>query len=175
MRVLVCFAGEHGSTKEIAERIAARLRRDGRSVELAAAEEVTSTAGYDAVVLGSAIHNAQWLPAAADLLHREAPGLAGRAVWLFSVGMVGDRGSAFGPRLSRFARRHQPVPDAVAALEGGPARHHRFTGVFRPEHASRVGRVVFRMMGGRYGDHRDWVDVDTWAHGIAAGLGTGAR
>lgn len=177
MTVLVCHASEHGATREIAERVAERLRRNGAKVELTGIDAATSTAGYDTVVVGSAIHNGQWLPAAAELARRDAAGLAARPVWLFSVGMVGDRGSAFGPRLTPFLRRRQPMPEAVATLTaagGTQVRHHRFSGVFRPEHTSRLGRAVFRAMGGRYGDRRDWADVDGWADAINAELGSQA-
>lgn len=177
MTVLVCHDSEHGSTRSIAERIAARLRQGGTPVDVTDAAAVTSTAGYEAAVAGSAIHNGQWLPDAAQLLRREEAHLATRPVWLFSVGMVGDRASAFGPRLTRFLRRRQPIPDAVSALAlagGTRVRHHRFTGVFLQGHTSRLGRVMFRAMGGRFGDHRDWADVDAWADAIAAELSAAA-
>lgn len=175
MSVLVAYAGEHGATQEIADRIAGRLQRRGLDVALAPVESLGSLAGPDAVVLGSAIHNGQWLPAAAAVADREAPVLVARPLWLFSVGMVGDTGSAFGARLTPFLRRRQPVPAAVAALLGAatPGRrpvHRRFAGVFLREHTSWWGAALYRAMGGRFGDHRDWSDVDAWADTVAEQL-----
>jgi len=60
--------------------------------------------GYDAVVLGSAIHNQDWLAGSTDFVQRNLGTLAGRPVWLFSVGMLGDQGSAFAPPLSHLFR-----------------------------------------------------------------------
>ncbi|MGQ0480262.1 MAG: flavodoxin domain-containing protein [Pseudonocardia sp.] len=172
IQVLVCHAGAHGSTREIAGRIAGRLCRAGLRAEVAEASDADAVAGlarWDAVVLGSAIHNGQWLPVADGLARRAAA--SARPVWPFSVGMVGDSNSALGPRVTRVFRARQPVPDAVAALPAlDAARHRRFTGVFRPAHTSGLGRVLYRLMGGRFGDHRDWADVDRWADEIAAAL-----
>lgn len=37
-----------------------------------------------------------------------------------------------------------------------------------------LGRVVFKIMGGRYSDARDWSDIDAWADGIVEQLRSGA-
>jgi menaquinone-dependent protoporphyrinogen oxidase len=56
MTVLVTYASKHGSTKEIAERIAATLRRSGIETDLQPVEAVRDVEPYAAVVLGSAIY-----------------------------------------------------------------------------------------------------------------------
>lgn len=170
MRTLVAYATEHGATRSIAARIATRLYRAGVGVDLRPADEVGSVAGYEAVVLGSAIHDGQWLPEAAALVDCEADALAARPTWLFSVGMVGDRTSSLRPWVARMLRSRQPCPDAVAAAvrTGVDAqRHHRFTGVFLRAHTTWRGAVLYRAMSGRFGDHRDWSEVLEWADGIA--------
>jgi hypothetical protein len=42
--------------------------------------------------------------------------------------------------------------------------------VVRPDQFPKLSRVVLRLMGGRYGDFRDWVEIDRWADQIAADL-----
>jgi menaquinone-dependent protoporphyrinogen oxidase len=173
MRVLVAYAGVHGATRSIAERIADRLRRAGLDADLRPAHEVASVAGYDAVVLGSAIHNGEWLPEAAALADREADALAACPTWMFSVGMIADSSSSSRPPVARMLRLRPPVPDAVAAAVGADVvagRHRRFTGVFLREHTGRFGALLYHAMGGRFGDHRDWDDVHGWADGVAATL-----
>jgi menaquinone-dependent protoporphyrinogen oxidase len=170
MTVLVSYATEHGATGSIAARITIRLQGAGLTVDLRPVAEAASLDGYDAVVLGSAIHNGGWLPQADALVHREAAALGGRPTWLFSVGMLGDASSALGPRASRLLRSRQPLPDAVreALAAGIPAnRHRRFAGVFLRTHTTWWAAGVYRAMGGRFGDHRDWSDVQAWADGIA--------
>lgn len=172
VRILVAYASEHGSTREIAERLADRLRRSGVAVVLADAGGVDSVQEFDAVVLGSAVHNGQWLPAAAELADHCARASTVPMVWPFSVGTVGAHGSALGPRASRFVRSRQPIPDAVVTCLG-ESRHRWFSGVMRPEDVSALGRTLFRLIGGRFGDHRDWPDVLAWADDLVARLTSG--
>jgi menaquinone-dependent protoporphyrinogen oxidase len=48
-----------------------------------------------------------------------------------------------------------------------PRGSRLFSGVVRKDHLSRRGRAQFRLMAGRYGDYRDWAQIDAWAEGIA--------
>jgi menaquinone-dependent protoporphyrinogen oxidase len=45
-----------------------------------------------------------------------------------------------------------------------------FSGVVSKDQFPVLSRVAFRLLGGRYGDHRDWDDIDRWADGIARTL-----
>jgi menaquinone-dependent protoporphyrinogen oxidase len=47
---LVGYATKYGSTREVAERVAARLRHGGFDAEVRPAGEVKSLDGYDAMV-----------------------------------------------------------------------------------------------------------------------------
>jgi hypothetical protein len=35
---------------------------------------------------------------------------------------------------------------------------------------SLTARVAYRAVGGRYGDHRDWLEIGSWVDGIADAL-----
>jgi menaquinone-dependent protoporphyrinogen oxidase len=52
--ILIAFAGNYDSTKEIAQYIAGILTRMGGVVEVKSVEEVRNLAKYDAVIIGSA-------------------------------------------------------------------------------------------------------------------------
>lgn len=166
MNLLVAYATAHGSTKQVAEAIGERLRSAGFDVTVKAADDVTDVASFDAVVLGSAVHNARWLTPASALAAelRKHPA---RPLWLFSVCTIGETSSFLGPRMSRLARRRRPQPDE-AAESGAP--HRFFAGAIEKSHWSRIGRMSFVVAGGHYGDHRDWADIDRWADTIAADL-----
>ena len=52
LRILLVCATRHGSTVEVADAIAAELRKGGNEVDQATAAEAPGPAGYDAVVVG---------------------------------------------------------------------------------------------------------------------------
>ncbi|MES9538573.1 flavodoxin domain-containing protein [Actinomadura sp. NPDC000600] len=162
MTVLVGYATAHGSTRSIAERIGTLLAERGFQVDVRSMAEVEDAGAYEAFVLGSAIHDRAWLPEAVDFLERERDTLAGRPVWLFSVGMPA---ALRGPWRNFGAKEKGLVQDELQELV--TARDHRlFSGVFRREHTSLVGHLLFRAMGSRYGDYRDWARIDAWASTI---------
>jgi menaquinone-dependent protoporphyrinogen oxidase len=90
MRVLVTAASKYGATAEIAAAIAESLAGHGLEATVLSPEEVKGVDGYDAVVVGSAVYAGHWLKPARELVERHAGVLAGRPVWLFSSGPVGD-------------------------------------------------------------------------------------
>ena len=166
MSVLVAYATAHGSTKGVADAIASQLSTANVSVDLRAADDVADVSVYDAVVLGSAIHNGKWLTPASRLL-TEIRRHPRRPLWLFSVCTVGETTSFLSPRVSRLARRARTLPPGVAEAA---APHRYFAGVIEKSHWSAVGRLFFLVTGGRYGDHRDWADIDGWTKQIMAAL-----
>ncbi|MET0768833.1 MAG: flavodoxin domain-containing protein, partial [Solirubrobacteraceae bacterium] len=89
MRVLVTAASRHGATHEIADAIAAGLKRRGLDAEARHAEDLGSADGYDAYVIGSAVYVGRWLDTARELVEGNAEALASRPVWLFSSGPLG--------------------------------------------------------------------------------------
>ncbi|WP_329952703.1 dsRBD fold-containing protein [Streptomyces sp. BE303] len=171
MRILVGYASQHGSTLGIAERITAGLRGHGHHVVLTALDRDAGPEGFDAAVLGSAIHNGKWLPPAVHFVERNVQALGTLRLWTFSVSLLGEQGSAFRPwvaarlRAPR-ARRGSAGPAAVRSAVT-PRDHHDFAGAVEPDHWPALGRLVFRLMGGRFGDHRDWHDVDRWTESVA--------
>src|ERR1700694_5456611 len=123
-RVLVAYASRYGSTKGVAERIAARLRESGNRVELHPGEQVTDVSRYNGVVFGSPVFNQRWLPEGEQFVQRNREALAGRAVWLFSVGTFGDRKRIIGPLMNR-------EPKGIRAFEKAisPREYRGFAGV----------------------------------------------
>lgn len=165
MLVMIGYASAHGSTEEIARRMADRLHAYGHSVDVRPLDKpMEALVLYDAFILGSAVHGGAWLRKATDFATREADILSRRPVWLFSVGVA----RVLGGRFASARKVPKGIPDI--ARETGARDHHLFAGAIQPSHLPVFGRFLYRTMGGRYGDFRDWVEVDDWAEGIAAQL-----
>lgn len=164
--VLVAYATAHGSTREVAERIATRLRAAGLTVDVGDVDTQSSVTPYDAVVLGSAVQGAAWLPQAVQFAQRHQQELRSRPVWLFSVGLhpAAARQSGVFRRLISTARP-QDVPALTLSL--APVQHRSFAGAIRRGATSGAERGLLRLLGGRLGDFRQWPDIDAWADGIA--------
>jgi menaquinone-dependent protoporphyrinogen oxidase len=169
-KALVAYASKFGSTREIAERVAARLLEQGNHVDILPVEEVDDVGAYGAIVLGSAVFNQRWMPQAAELVRRNLGTLADRPVWLFSVGSFGDTHRVWG----RLVRKE---PKEIAGFrEAIQVRDYRvFAGVIEPHRWPVLSRLFFRAVGGHFGDNRDWSGIDAWAGGIAQALGGSAR
>jgi menaquinone-dependent protoporphyrinogen oxidase len=166
-RVLVAYATAAGSTTGIAGRIAGVLAGAGCQVWCRPAGPDLDVGDFDAIVLGSAVHNMAWLPPALDLLGRAVTRVH-PPVWCFSVGGVNPRG-----RLTRAvaAREVQRVERQFPA--GFAPRDHRvFGGIVEMKGVPLWGRLFYRATGGRQGDHRDWPTIEAWARGVARELTT---
>ncbi|MGY1704827.1 flavodoxin domain-containing protein [Geodermatophilus sp. SYSU D00697] len=164
-RVLVGYATSAGSTRGIAERIAAGLA-EVADVTVGPLGPDVDPARFDAFVIGSAVHDMAWLPAAAEFLRSGRAVLGDRPFWCFSVAGVAPRG---------------PVSRAVVGMEvqrigstfpsGLTPRDHRvFAGVVALQGMPLWGKLFWLAVGGRPGDHRDWSAVDRWAGEVAAAL-----
>lgn len=173
MDVLVAYATAHGSTEGIAERIAASLRAIGTQVTLAKLVDIDDIGRFDAAIVGSAVHSGKWLPEAELFVEQHASALAARPTWLFSVCSVGESNSFFSERVGRYMAKRRKDSEALSrwrALIG--ADHHRyFSGVVQRGDWSGLGTLFLRVMGGTYGDHRDWSDIEAWADSIGRELG----
>ena len=96
MRILVAVATRHGATREIAEHLASSLGSALTDVGAASDVEVRDVAlvgsldGFDAVVLGSSVHQGHWLEPARTFAESFSDDLKWLPVWLFSNGSAGD-------------------------------------------------------------------------------------
>lgn len=170
--VLVAYASKHGTTRAIAERLAATLAGAGRAAEARPVERVEDLAGYEAFVIGSAAYYGHWRKAATKFVRTHTAVLAERPVWLFSSGPLGTEATdAQGNDL-----REAAVPKEISELgQAVGARAHRvFFGALTPTALSWPERLLRRLPAGRAllpeGDFTDWADIDAWAAGIAREL-----
>jgi menaquinone-dependent protoporphyrinogen oxidase len=106
-RVLVTYASRMGSTAEIGEAIAERLRAAGLDVTVVPVGQAPEPEGFDAVVCGSAIYATRWDKAARHYIRQHRQALAERPTWLFESGPCGDSAG----------QRHQTSPSVLRLAE----------------------------------------------------------
>lgn len=164
MRILVTSASRHGSSTEIAMRLASQLEQRLKAAGIPAdvcidpVEEAAPPDSFDAVVLGSAVYMGRWLASARSYASSHLRALRERPVWLFSSGPVGM------PPL--------PATESPDTRSLGEALRAQGTAVF----PGRLDRALLRMservitaaLHAQDGDFRDWESVDAWAAGISA-------
>jgi menaquinone-dependent protoporphyrinogen oxidase len=153
----VTAASKYGATAEIAAAIAEELDKHGLEATVLPPEQVRGVDGYNAVVVGSAVYAGHWLKPARELVERHADALAGRPVWLFSSGPVGDPPKP----------QEDPV-DVADLLAATGAREHRvFAGKLVRKQLSFPERAIVSALRVPEGDLRDWTEIHQWAAGIA--------
>jgi menaquinone-dependent protoporphyrinogen oxidase len=163
MTVLVAYASKRGSTAEIAETVAATLRREGLGVCLEPAGDVGNLERFDAVVLGSAVYMKRWPGDARHFLKRHRKALRQMPFWVFSSGPVGD------PVQDDQAWMEPPkLAEKVDALGG--RGHVVFGGCVPAEPQGRVERAMVKGIPREYRDRRDWDEIRAWAKQAASDL-----
>lgn len=160
MRTLVSAASRHGSTAEIAQRIAGVLRSRGHETLVLPPDRVVTLTGFEAVILGSAVYTGGWLKQARELIGRLAGELGPRRVWLFSSGPVGE------PRVPATQPR-----GVESLIDRADARGHMtFDGRLLATGLGLGERLAVRTIGAATGDFRDWTAIEAWAGEIADDL-----
>jgi menaquinone-dependent protoporphyrinogen IX oxidase len=135
-------------------------RASGLIASAVPVEQRPDPAGFDAVVLGSAIYLGRWRAEARDYAAEHTEALRSRPVWLFSSGPVGQT-----PLPADVARDTELVSRLVAARE-----HRVFPGRLDRRLLTFGERVLMTAMRAPVGDFRDWAAVAAWAEGIAAAV-----
>jgi len=163
-KVLVAYATWAGSTAGVAERIAEVLSRNGFAAVAQRARDVRDTSGYDAVVLGTAVH--------AGKLHPDALKFAGRN----AADLKSKPFAAFVVCLAMTATDEKGRAQATAYLEPlrrkvKPVCEGRFAGAYDPQKAGFVERQIMKMVKAAPGDFRKWDEIEAWAASVSPLLG----
>ena len=112
-RVLVAYATKYGATAGIAEKIGQVLQEAGLAVDVKRADQAGDPAGYQAVVLGSAVYIGRWRKEAANYLKANEKALAQRPVWLFNSGPLGEGDAAEQAGDLGFPKGLRPIADRI--------------------------------------------------------------
>jgi menaquinone-dependent protoporphyrinogen oxidase len=163
-RVLVAYGSKHGATGEIAERIGETLRSSGHEVDVRPAGEVRDVDSYDAFVVGSAVYIKRWRRDARRLLRRLTGKLAGRPLWLFSSGPVGD------DQPDASDKWQHPAKVRKAGERLGARDQVVFGGRLPPQATNFMERAMLKNTPEDKRDARDFEAVVRWARQIGSQL-----
>jgi menaquinone-dependent protoporphyrinogen oxidase len=149
-KILVAYATKHGSTREVAEAIAAEL-----GAELAEAGEVGSIDEYAAVVVGGSIYTGRWHVDAQGFLARHWEELSTRPVAIFGMGPKTMEAHDIASSRQQLANALKKVPEVR------PLSVEIFGGVIQPN------KLHFPFNKIPASDARDWAAIRAWAAELA--------
>jgi menaquinone-dependent protoporphyrinogen oxidase len=174
MRILAVYASAHGSTAEVGRYIADVLQACGIEAAATAAESAWPVEGYDAYILGSAVHNGSWLPEMATFVRRSRRVLSAKPVylWLTCLRAIEPGGYAY--------VTNNYLPNLLSRTLA-----FRRIGIFAGKidmttiNQDEAWTLAFRYDGSRDpftlgGDHRDWNAIRAWSEQIADDLVPGS-
>jgi menaquinone-dependent protoporphyrinogen oxidase len=145
--VLVAYATKYGSTREVAEAIATRLRERGVNIEVRAARDVDSLDGYDAVVFGGALYFFRQMPVA-----------------VFGMGPIEDTDQQYVDarrHLGKSLDKNESIAPLAVTVFGGTLDP---TGLRFPD-ANPATKNLHPV------DLRDWEAIEAWADTLPETLG----
>lgn len=168
-KILVAYASRTGSTAGVAEMIGKTLRESVHQVDVLPMKDVKEITQYDAVVAGSAIQSAAWLPEAVHFVRANQLDLKTKPFAAFLVCMTlamknGDYRQEVTAWMDPVCRLVKPVSRGLFA---GALDIHKV-----PNFADRVKfRLSVKLGVWTEGDHRDWAAIRVWAESLIPLMG----
>jgi menaquinone-dependent protoporphyrinogen oxidase len=159
--LLVAYASNHGSTREVAEAIGRSLQEAGIGTDVRPVEEVHDLTGYAAVVLGAPLYMGRWQRHAHAFLRHHRDALAERPLAVFALGPLHDD-----PK--EWSEARAQLDTALSRHDVQPVLVELFGGRVDPAHL----RFPFSKV--PPGDLRDWDAISSWAEGLPKALGIGS-
>lgn len=156
MTLLVAFGSKHGSTQEVAEAVAERLRASGREVDLRHAADVDDLTPYGGVVLGGSLYVGRWHEDARRFLSRYREELSALPLAVFALGPKTAEQKDLADARTQLDKALSKTPE----LE--PRSVAVFGGVIDPS------KLRFPLNRLPASDARDWDAIGAWADELGA-------
>jgi menaquinone-dependent protoporphyrinogen oxidase len=127
-------------------------------------QEVSDLSNYSSVIVGSAIQNFEWLQPAQTFLHDNSTALSKIPVWAFSVGCPWTVPKRL--QKSMDVDNEEQIVKKDIEKEVKLRQHTLFNGKFLKSHFNFGMRLFWSTMGGKYGDFRNWEEIEKWANEV---------
>lgn len=165
--ILVAYATRYGSTHEVAEAIAARLRGHGLTVDVKAAANAGALDAYAGVVVGAPLYIGSLLKDGMSFLERHRDALEKVPVAVFALGPI-SAGEMEGARDQLTGELNKvpwltPVATEMFVGRYDRAKLHLADKLIAVLPVSPLHDVESR-------DDRDWEAIDAWADALPAAL-----
>jgi menaquinone-dependent protoporphyrinogen oxidase len=165
-KVLVAYASTHGSTQEIAEKIAATLREGELEVDLKPIREVRKLDGYRAVVLGAPLYMFRWHKDALRFLSQHRRGIeGGLPIAIFAGGPIGESDekawTEVRSQMEKELARFPWLKPLAVEIVGGK---------FDPDKLRFPYNLIPAMKQMAPSDLRDWAAIQAWVRDLAVKL-----
>lgn len=164
MRILVAYASKMGGTEGLARAVGDGLADAGHIVDVASVDAARDLAGYDAVIVGSALYAFRWYRPGRRFVRRHTRALQDLPVWFFSSGPIDDSASK---------GDIPPVKGVAALMERVGARGHAtFGGRLAADAPGFMAQMLVKR--GMVGDFRDMDQATAWGRSIGDELAKSA-
>jgi menaquinone-dependent protoporphyrinogen oxidase len=162
--VLVAYATNAGSTREVADAVARTLRGEGLSAEVLPAKEVRAVDTYQAVILGAPLYMFRWHKDAHKFLGRHRKSLGHLPLAIFALGPWNNKEEELQSARDQLAKElaHYPWLRSLDTTV--------FVGKFDPAKLTFPYSWIPAMKNMLAKDERDWDAIQTWAADLAARL-----
>jgi len=169
-RILITYDTIHGSTAEVADQIGKELCSRGFQVDVLFVGHVSSIETHDAVILGSAIYEFNWLPDARRFVKNHHAALSSKPIAVFIVcsAMYKDtpenRDAVQKAFVSPLLIQYPAINPLSIGLFGGAVE-------FKTNRYNLFEKIVLRILGKILGvrdsaDWRDWEYISDWAQEV---------
>jgi len=170
MKILVAYATAHGSTGEVAQFIGRVLSTYTAEVTVANVTDIQSVEGYDAYVLGSAIHAGLWLQEMCVFMDRFDDALAHKPsyFWVSCIRALEDDGRKHALKYYFDHKLLEPFDLRKQAVFTGKLNVNVIT---RHEQWFLVANYDGKLTTGNINhDYRDWQAIASWVNSVADDL-----
>lgn len=169
-KILIAYASEFGTTKEVADVIGKVLCQGGAAVEIKWVKNVKDLKNYEAVIIGSAIQYDKWMPEAIkfvtthQIILRTLPVAFFFTCLTLSKKTEKARRTAMAYSNKLYSLLPQVKPISVGSF-AGVLDYSKMSLGFRL-----IAKGIYAIFGVVEGDYRDWDAIHFWAKDVHSQL-----